>query len=152
MKKRKFSFGLEVGLNAVVKTVTKHLTALAVGAIVLFGFAQTAALASPIPSERMASLSPSGTAFTSNSLFALAASSRFAADKEFEGQVPTISEQRLEEIREQRREWQSEVSAKAAAEGDNTTSKTTLPGVAKDKLNLEEITEENEIVDRIKNP
>ncbi len=152
MRNCKFSFGLDFGLNTVVKTVAKHLTLLVVGMIVLFGFAQTAALASPIPSERMTFVSPSGAAFTSNPLIALAASSRFAADKEFEGQAPTISEQRLEEIREQRREWQSEVSTEAAAESDNTTSKTSLLGAAKDKLNLEEITEENEIVDRIKNP
>ncbi|TVQ08423.1 MAG: hypothetical protein EA368_11890 [Leptolyngbya sp. DLM2.Bin27] len=89
---------------------------------------------------------------TTNSLIALAASSRFAAAKEFEGQAPTISEQRLDQIREQRREWQSEVSAEAAAERDNTTTKNTLPGAVKDKLNLDEIIEENEIVGRIKNP
>ncbi|WOD40206.1 hypothetical protein [Nodosilinea sp. E11] len=85
------------------------------------------------------------------SLIALAASSRFAANKELEGQEPIISESRLEEMREQRREWQSEASAAAAAALDNTTTEDTVGGTVKDKLNLEEITEENEIVGRIKN-
>jgi hypothetical protein len=146
MQSRRSSFGLNVGL----KTLAKHLAALTLGVVVLLGFSQSAALASTISSESMPLSARAD--FTPNSLIALAASSRFAAQKESEGQAPTISEQRLDEIREQRREWQSEVSAEAAAESDNTTSKTSLPGAAKDKLNLDEITEENEIVGRIKNP
>lgn len=152
MKSRQLAFGLNFRLNTVTQPLAKHLTALALGVMILFGFSQAAALASPMLSEARSLSLPSATALTTNSLIALAASSRFAAAKEFEGQAPTISEQRLDQIREQRREWQSEVSAEAAAERDNTTTKNTLPGAVKDKLNLDEIIEENEIVGRIKNP
>lgn len=144
MKSRKFSLGF--------KTVAKHLASVVFGVMALFGFSQTAALASHLSPNTMPLALSFKAVATSNSPIALAASSRFAADKEFEGQTPTISEQRLDKIREQRREWQSEASAAAAAELDNSTTKDSVGGAIKDKLNLKEITEENEIVDRIKKP
>ncbi len=144
MKSRKFSLEF--------KTVAKHLAAVVFGVMALFGFSQTAALASHLSSTTMPLALSSKAVATSTSPIALAASSRFAADQELEGQTPTISEQRLDKIREQRREWQSEASASAAAELDNSTTKDSVGGAITDKLNLKEITEENEIVDRIKNP
>ena len=126
--------------------LVKRLAVLVVSVVVLFGFSQTAALANsnPLSTALNAELAP-------NSLIALAASSRFAAQAESEGQEPIISEAKLNEKREQRREWQSEVSAAAVTE-PKTEPDESLGELIKDKLNLEEIVEENEIVDSIKNP
>ncbi|MGB3200285.1 MAG: hypothetical protein WBA99_05250, partial [Nodosilinea sp.] len=86
----------------------------------------------------------------SNSLIALAASSRFAAEAAFEGEEPKLSEAKLEKMRERRRQWQSEASASADTEIDTTEE--SVGNAIKDKLNLEEITQENEIVDDLTQP
>lgn len=120
-----------------LKTITKRLTVLFVTLVALFGFSQTAALASP----------------TSSSLVALAASSRFAAQAESKGLKPVIPEEKLSEMREQRREWQNKATTQAAAAADaEKQSKGSAGELIKDKLNLDEITKENEIVETITNP
>ncbi|PZV02915.1 MAG: hypothetical protein DCF32_14480 [Leptolyngbya sp.] len=104
--------------------------------VALFGFSQTAALANPAPS----------------SLVALAASSRFAAQAESKGAEPIIPEEKLSEMREQRREWQNKAATDAAAAADaDKTSNSSAGELIKDKLNLNEITQENEIVETITN-
>lgn len=120
-----------------LETIAKRLTVLLVTVVALFGFSQTAALASPSPS----------------SLVALAASSRFAAQAESKNLKPVIPEEKLSEMREQRREWQNQAAttAAAAAEADKQ-SKSSAGELVKDKLNLDEITQENEIVETITNP
>ncbi|PSR17653.1 hypothetical protein C8255_11515 [filamentous cyanobacterium CCP3] len=126
--------------DASLKAIAKRLSVMLVSVIVLFGFSQTAALANSTMPDLGAN---------SSALIALAASSRFAAEAAFEGEEPEISESRLEEMREQRRQWQSEASAKANTEIESEGS---VGEVVKDKLNLEEITEENEIVDDLTRP
>ncbi|MGB3311652.1 MAG: hypothetical protein WBA86_18030 [Nodosilinea sp.] len=123
-----------------LKAVAKRLSVLLVSVMVVFGVFQTPALANSTTPD----LAP-----TSSALIALAASSRFAAEAAFEGGEPTISESRLEKMRERRRQWQSEVSANADTENDTEDS---IGEAIKDKLNLEEITEENEIVDDLTRP
>ncbi|PSN14884.1 hypothetical protein C7293_09625 [filamentous cyanobacterium CCT1] len=125
---------------ASLKAIAKRLSVMLVSVMVLFGFSQTAALANSTMPELGAS---------SSALIALAASSRFAAEAAFEGEEPKISESRLEEMREQRRQWQSEASANANTEIESEGS---VGEAVKDKLNLEEITEENEIVDDLTRP
>lgn len=129
-------------LRPSLKRIAKRLTLVFLGVMVLFSFFHSPALANSIASRPES---------TSNALVALAASSRFAAQKESEGQELPLSESRLEEMREQRREWQSEVSA-AANTDDEGKSDSAVDNVVKKRLNLDEITEENEIVDQIKNP
>jgi hypothetical protein len=125
---------------ASLKAIAKRLSVLLVSVMVVFGFSQTAALAN----STTPGLEPG-----SNSLIALAASSRFAAEAAFEGEEAKISESRLEKMRERRRQWQSEVSANADTENESEPS---LGEAVKDKLNLEEITQENEIVDDLVHP
>ena len=125
---------------ASLKAVAKRFSMLLVGVMVLFGFSQPAALANSAMPELGSN---------SSALIALAASSRFAAEAAFNGEEPKISESRLEEMREQRRQWQSEVSANANTEDDSESS---VGEAVKDKLNLEEITQENEIVDDLTRP
>jgi hypothetical protein len=136
MANRRFSYFLSELFQAIApKTIAKGLGILLMGAIALMGFSPAVALANPLP----------------NLPVALAASSRFAAQAEAKDQEPMISEERLSELREQRREWQSEASAAAAAEGEVDTTGEPVAEAVKDKLNLEEITDENEIVGRIVN-
>ncbi|MBD2110512.1 MULTISPECIES: hypothetical protein [Cyanophyceae] len=119
-----------------LKMIAKRLTVLFVTVVALFGFSQTAALASPTPS----------------SLVALAASSRFAAQAESEALKTTIPEEKLSEMREQRREWQNKAATTAAAAAEaGKKPKSSAGELIKDKLNLDEITEENEIVETITN-
>ncbi|MBD2256759.1 hypothetical protein [Pseudanabaena sp. FACHB-2040] len=126
-----------------LKATAKRLAVLLMGVIVLFGFSQTAALANSTPPR---------TESASNVLVALAASSRFASQAELKNQEPTVSESRLDEMREQRREWQSEVSAAAETKSDmKKESGDSVGETIKNKLNLEEITEENEIVEELRN-
>jgi hypothetical protein len=120
-----------------LKMAVKRLAVLLVAVVALFGFFQTAALASPTP----------------GSLVALAASSRFAAQAESKGAEPVIPEEKLSEMREQRREWQNKAATQAAAAADaEKQSKSSAGELIKDKLNLDEITQENEIVEAITNP
>ncbi|MFQ4135173.1 hypothetical protein PGN35_002530 [Nodosilinea sp. PGN35] len=114
--------------------VFKRLAVLVFSVALLFGVSQPTALASSAP----------------GSLVALAASSRFAAQAESDALKPVIPEERLSEMREQRREWQNQVSASASAAADNAKNKDQSAGeLVKDKLNLDEITQENEIVDEL---
>ncbi|HEY9881379.1 MAG TPA: hypothetical protein V6D29_23180 [Leptolyngbyaceae cyanobacterium] len=132
MTSREFRFSL--------KAITKRVTVLLMSVVLLFGFSQTAALANS---------TSLGTESTSTVLIALAASSRFAAQSELKGQESPISAARLDELREKRREWQSEVSSAANTENEDESG-SVVDKVVKDKLNLNEITEENEIVEEIK--
>lgn len=125
---------------ASLRAIAKRLSVLLVSVMVLFGFSQTAALANSTTPELE---------LNSSALIALAASSRFAAEAAFAGEEPKISESRLEEMREQRRKWQSEVSANADTEIE---AKGSVGEKVKEKLNLEEIVEENEIVDDLTPP
>lgn len=109
------------------KMIARRLVVLLVSMAVLFGLSQTAALANSAP----------------NPLVALAASSRFAAQAESEALKPDIPEEKLSKMREQRREWQNKASAAAAAEGKTEPSTGNL---VRDKLNLDEITQENEMI------
>jgi hypothetical protein len=122
-----------------LKAIAKRLVLL-VSVIVLLGFSQTAALASSTLPE---------TESTPNALIALAASSRFAAQAEYKDAEPFVSEDRLDDMKEKRREWQSKVSAAADNEKESVDS---VEDIVKDKLNLNEITEENEIVKELKKP
>ncbi|MBD2105905.1 hypothetical protein [Nodosilinea sp. FACHB-13] len=119
-----------------LKMIAKRLTVLFVTVVALFGFSQMTALASPTPS----------------SLVALAASSSFAAQTESQAQKPIISEEKLSEMREQRREWQNRAATTAAAAAETDEKSTSSAGeLIKEKLNLDEITQENEIVETITN-
>ena len=123
-------------LHVSLKMTVKRLAVLLVAVVAIFGFSQTAALANPAPS----------------SLVALAASSRFAAQAESKGAEPIIPEEKLSEMREQRREWQNKAATDAAAAADSgKKSKSSAGELIKDKLNLDEIVEENEIVETITN-
>ena len=137
MLNRKFNF--------LLIAVAKHLATLILGVIILVGCFQAAAWANPTaPSPGIQA------ALTLNPLIA-AASSRFAAQTEsaaaVEGREPIISESRLNEMREQRRKQQSQASAAAAAAAaaENDKSDDSVGEVIKDRLNLDEITQENEI-------
>lgn len=133
MTSREFRFSL--------KAIAKRLTVLLMGVIVLFGLSQPAASASSTFSKTE----------TSNVVIALAASSRFAAQAELKDQDPIVSQEKLDQMKKKRLKWQSEVSAAAAANAENKDdSKSFVDKVVKDKLNLSEITEENEIVEEIK--
>lgn len=125
-----------------LRTVAKRLALVLMGAMVLFSFFHSPALANSITSR---------TESASSQLVALAASSRFAAQQEVAGQEMPIPDSKLQEMREKRREWQSEASA-AANTDDEDQSGNAVENVVKNRLNLDEITEENEIVDQIKNP
>jgi hypothetical protein len=119
-----------------LKTIAKRLTVLFVTMVALFGFSQTAALAGP----------------SHGSLIALAASSRFAAQAESKDLKLVIPEEKLSEMREQRREWQNQATNNAAAAAEaKKQSKRSANESIKDKLNLDEITQENEIVETITN-
>jgi hypothetical protein len=128
--------------SGLFQAIAKRLMVLLVSAMVLLGVLPTPALAGPLAAN---------TPTSPNGYLALAASSRFAAQAEVEAdpQDPTIPESRLEEMREQRREWQSEVSSAATDVKDETGN--SVGEVIKDKLNLEEIVEDNEILDDIRN-
>lgn len=118
-----------------LKMTIKSLAVLFVAVVALFGFSQ-AAVANPTPSP----------------LVALAASSRFAAQAESKDAKPIIPEEKLSEMREQRREWQNKATTQAAAAADaEKQSKSSASELIKDKLNLDEITQENEIVETITN-
>lgn len=117
-----------------LKILTKSLTVLFVGIAILF-YASPAAFANP---------TTQATALDSNTLIALAASSRFAAQSDSEEQS-RISEKRLQELRERRRAWQNQASATAAEEAEDEYANS-LGEAVRDKLNLDEITEENEVV------
>lgn len=137
MLNRKFDFLLEA--------VAKHLATLILGFSILVGCFQTEAWANPIaPSTEIRAAS------MLNPLIA-AASSRFAAQAEsaaaVEGREPIISESRLSEMREQRREQQSQASAAAAAAAEKDKSDDSVGEAIKDRLNLDEITQENEILE-----
>lgn len=125
---------------ASLKAIVKRLSVLVITGMVVLGFSQTAAWAQATTPGLESGTSP---------LVALAASSRFAAEAAFEGEEPKLSEAKLEKMRERRRQWQSEVSANADPETDVDES---VGEAIKDKLNLEEITQENEIVDDLTQP
>lgn len=113
------------------RTVLKQLSLLLVSLIMALGLIPVAAQAVPF--------TPGSPQLT----LALTASSRFATPSDEDLDVQQIPEGRLEELRAQRREWQSEVSAAAydAAEQAEDAEET-----VKEKLNLEEIIEDNEIL------
>jgi hypothetical protein len=132
-----FSFGVIMmlihQLGLLCKAIAKHCIALGVGIALMLGACPDVARAAAIPSTL---------SFTPGWQLALAASSRFAAEAETENLEPTISEAKLNEMRERRREWQSAASATAAAE--SKAEKSDDEGV-KEKLNLDEITQNNPI-------
>lgn len=125
-----------------LKAMANCCAVLVFGVMALLSFSQTAAFASTTPAK-MESIS--------NELIALAASSRFAAEAEFKNQEPIVLEERLDELKERRREWQSAVSGAANTEQEDTLENP-IDDVVKNKLNLDEITQENEIVNELKNP
>jgi hypothetical protein len=122
-------------LGCLCKTRAKHFIVLGIGIALVWGSFQGVAMATARSSD---------VGVTPVWQLGLAASSRFAAQAESENLEPTISEAKLDEMREQRREWQSEVSAAAAAESE--VEKSSQDSV-KDKLNLDEITRNNSITE-----
>jgi hypothetical protein len=114
---------------SLLKAIVGPLAVLMVFLTVLLGLPQAAAQADSTSSLVKAE---------SHLTIALAASSRFAAQADPELQEPTISQERLEEMREQRREWQSEVSAEAYEAPEEEES---VGEAVNDRLNLDEITE-----------
>ncbi|WP_035984583.1 hypothetical protein [Leptolyngbya sp. KIOST-1] len=125
--------------------MAKRLAVLLASVVLLFSVSQTAALAS----SNVLAAEPDSH-LDAHRLIALAASSRFAAEAAFEGEEPTISEARLDEMREQRRQWQSQVSE--AADTTDKEAANSADQAAGDPLNLNEIVEENEIVDELTPP
>lgn len=125
---------------SVLKAIAKHLAVFLVGAMIWLGVG---------PAIALASSSTAAIEATHNLLLARAASSRFAAQAEAEGVEPRISEKRFEEMRAKRRQWQSEASANADTEKSVDDS---AGQVVKDRLNLEETPQENEIVDEMTTP
>jgi hypothetical protein len=75
-------------------------------------------------------------------LIALAASSRFAAPTDEELEIQKMSERRREELREKRRQWQNQASEAAVEEAELERM---AEDTDEDKLNLEEIAEENPV-------
>jgi hypothetical protein len=73
---------------------------------------------------------------------ALAASSRFAAPSDEELEIQKMSERRRKELREKRRQWQNRASETAAEEAEQERM---AEATNEDKLNLEEIAEENPV-------
>lgn len=122
------------------QAIAKCSVALVMGVVMLLSTFQSSALANTTSLE---------TEFSGSVQIARAASSRFAAQAESEGQESFISESKLDEMRAKRRDWQREASA-TASEAETETEESVGEAV-KDKLNLEEITEENEIVDELAN-
>lgn len=117
--------------------IAKRLVVMLVGSLILLGLAQPVLAA------------PAGSQLAANLQLALAGSSRFAAQAEAGPQESAISEDKLNEMREKRREWQSEASGEAAQEAEQEAN-SSFGEALKDKLNLEEISEENEIIENIK--
>lgn len=119
-------------LRSSLKAIAKRMMVLLVSAALFLGLTQTAALAQSVA------------AASNPALLALAASSRFAAEANSTAPAEDISDAKLDKLREQRREWQSEASSasESAEPGANSVGE-----AVKDKLNLNEITEENEIVE-----
>ena len=139
MLSRKFDF--------LLKAVTTHLVTLLLSMIILVGCFHAAAWAAPAAPSLEAQVKS-----TLNPLIAVAASSRFAAQAEsaaaVEGKEPIISESRLNEMREQRREQQSQASAAAAAAAEKDRTDESVGEVVKEMLNLDEIIEDNEILEK----
>ncbi len=107
----------------------RHLSMLVVGCAVAFTVMQPTAVATQF--------SPA-----SSQLIALAASSRFAAPSDEALEIEKMSERRREELREKRRQWQNRASEAAAEEAEQERI---AEEVAQDKLNLQEIEEENPV-------
>jgi hypothetical protein len=128
--------------SVLLKSVTQRLLILLLAIAAILSFSPGPALAHSAPLEPES---------THHVLLARAASSRFAAQVESEGVEPRISEKRLEEMRQKRREWQSEASAAAETETKFNPVDESIGEEVKDRLNLEEITQENEIVDKLTN-
>jgi cell shape-determining protein MreC len=112
-----------------LKPAIKRAVVLLVSVTILFSLTPAAALAMSASSQRP-------------HLIALAASSRFAAPSDEELQIQKMSEQRRQELREKRRQWQKEASASASNEAEEVAE---VEKSAKDKLNLDEIAEENPV-------
>ncbi|MGB3139093.1 MAG: hypothetical protein WBG38_10825 [Nodosilinea sp.] len=120
-------------LYASLKAAAKRFVVLTISIMVLFSLSQTTALAATATNQG-----------TGVSLLALAPSSRLATQATPAGEEPVISEAKLDSMRENRRQWQSEASAVADTTEEAPAS---IGEVIKDKLNLDEIVEENEIVE-----
>lgn len=118
-------------IQKLIQKCRRLLAACLLSVLLLLGFSQTSAWASTL------NYSNSGIQL------ALAASSRFAAPSDEDLGVKKMTENRREKLREKRRQWQNQASSEAYDEAEQAAKEQES---AKDKLNLEEITEENELV------
>lgn len=126
-------------ISATLKAITRRVFLLLAGGLIVFGLSHPAVLAVPQLGAE-SGISPT---------LALAGSSRFAAQAEAGSPESAISEDKLNEMREKRREWQSEASGEAAQEAQEEANDS-FGEALREKLNLEEISEENEIIETIK--
>lgn len=102
---------METHLFHLLKTMVKRLTVLVVSLVLLLSFTPTMVLAAP------------------------ASGSKPAAET---SATETMPSDNIDELKEQRREWQSKASASRSAQEDEPSS---LGEVLKERLNLDEITE-----------
>jgi len=121
------SFGVEI---------LRSLMALIMGIALAIGMMPKSMLAAEAAPVDVTSIQPAAIQI------ALAASSRFAAPTDEELEIQKMSERRREELREQRRNWQNQASEAAAEEAEQARM---AEDIDEDKLNLEEIAEENPV-------
>jgi hypothetical protein len=114
----------------------RSLMILIMGVALAIGITPTSVLAAETAPVDVTSVQPAAIHI------ALAASSRFAAPTDEELDIQKMSERRREKLREQRREWQNQASEAAAEEAEQERM---AADTDEDKLNLEEIAEENPV-------